>query len=197
MRIAMPQQDQDKTTPLSDDISNYSTDVETGDNDTHNKNSVHVSDPSSGTRRRKQLWYILGFVSVLLLAAIVVVAVLVFGGSGGQLTPQQQQLSEMANSISSKKDLQNSASPQYMAYNWLIHKDTFYNDADNIPRELAVQRYVLAAFYYATMGHKNWVATSNWLQGSECLGNWLGISCSDQGYVRTLKFGTSPQQSFG
>ena len=193
----MPQQDQNKMTPLSDDISNYSTDVETGENDAHNKKNAQFSDPSSGTRGRKQLWCILGFVSVLVLTAVVVVAVLVFGDSGGQLTPQQQQLSEIAYSISSKNDLQNSASPQYMAYNWLIHKDTFYNNDSNIPRELAAQRYVLAVFYYATMGHQQWVNTSNWLQGSECLGNWFGISCNDQGYVRTLKFGMSSQQCFG
>ena len=193
----MPQQDLNKMTPLSDDISNYSTDVETGDNNNHNKKNAHLSDRASGTRRRKQLWYILGFVSVLVLTAVVVVVVLVFGESGGQLTPQQQQLSEIAYSISSKNDLQNSASPQYMAYNWLIHHDTFYNNANNIPRELAAQRYVLAVFYYATMGHQQWVDTSNWLQGSECLGDWFGISCNDQGHVRTLKFGMSSQQCFG
>ena len=154
----MPQQDQNKSTPFSDDISKYShTDVETGDNVTaHNKKSSVVpvsARSSSGTRRRKQLWHTLGFVSVLVLVAVVVVAVVVFGGSGGPLTPQQQQLSEIVDSISSKKDLQNSASPQYMAYDWLIHQDAFYN-ADSIPTELVVQRYVLAVFYYATMGHQ-------------------------------------------
>jgi hypothetical protein len=183
--MAMPQQDQNKMTPLYD--------IETGGNAANNTKIGHVNNHSSGNRRRKQLWYILGFVSVLVVAAVVVVAVLV-GGSGGQLTPQQQQLSEIAKSVSSQKDLQNSASPQYMAYNWLLDEDTFYNDVDSMPRELVVQRYVLAVFYYATMGHQNWVATTNWLQGSECFGNWFGISCNDQGNVRTLKFGKSSRQ---
>ena len=191
MRIAMPQRDQNKMSPLSDFISNYSTDIETGDNNANNTKSGQVNNHASGTRRRTQLWYILGFVSVLIVVAVVVVAVLVVGGSGGQLTPQQQQLSEIVKSVSSQKDLQNSASPQYMAYNWLMSQNTIYNDADIIPRELAVQRYVLAVFYYATMGHQNWVVSSNWLQGSECLDNWFGVSCNDQGHVRTLKFGTS------
>ena len=160
MRIGMSQQDQNKMTPLSDDISNYSTDVETGDNDAHNQKNVHVSDRTRGIRPRKQLWYMLGFVTILVLVAMVVVAVLVSRGSGGQLSPLQQQLSEIAYSISSKKDLQNSGAPQYMAYNWLIHEDTFYNDAKNISRELVAQRYVLAVFYYATKGHQKWVDTS-------------------------------------
>ena len=174
--IAMPKEDQHKMTHLSDAISNYSTDIETGGNDASNTKRGQVNNRSSGNRRRKQWWYILAFVSVLVVAAIVVVAVLVVGGSGGQLTPQQQQLSEIAKSVSSQKDLQNSASPQFMAYNWLLDEDTFHNDVDSMPRELVVQRYVLAVFYYATMGHQNWVATTNWLQGSECLDNWFGIS---------------------
>jgi hypothetical protein len=189
--MAMPQQqDQNKMTPLSDAISNYSTDIETGGKDVSNTKRGLVN----GNRQRKQLWYVLGFVSVLVVAAIVVVAVLVAGGSGGLLTPQQQQLSEIAKSVSSQKDLQNSASPQYLAYNWLIDEDTFFNDADIMPRDLVVQRYILAVVYYATMGHQNWVNTTNWLQGSECLGNWFGISCNDQGNVRTLKFGKSSQK---
>jgi cytoskeletal protein RodZ len=190
MQISMPQQqqDQNKTTP----ISNYSMDIETGDQVAHNKTTSQSI--RNGTTRRRQMWYILGVVSVFVLVAVVLVAVLVVGGAGGQqLTPEQQQLHEIVNSISSQKDLQNSASPQYMAYNWLVHKDTFSND--NISREQVVQRYVLAVFYYATMGHQSWVASSNWLQGNECLGNWFGVSCSDQGHVRTLKFGKSSQRS--
>ena len=110
--MAMPQQDQNKVTPFSGATSNNSTDIETGCNDVSSAKGGHVNNRSNGNRRRKQLWYILGFVSVLVVAAIVVGAVLVVGGSGGQLTPQQQQLSEIAKSISSQKDLQNSASPQ-------------------------------------------------------------------------------------
>ena len=119
MQIAipmMPQQGQNKvTTTLSDVISNYSNNIETGGNDVNNMKSGHANNCSSGNIQRKQLWYILGFVSVLAVAAIVVVAVLVVGGSGGRLTHQQQQLSEIAKSISSQKYLKNSASPQYMA----------------------------------------------------------------------------------
>lgn len=191
MRDAIPQLDQNKMNPLSDAISTFSTDVETGtptNDDIHNNKKLVLS---SETKRRTRLWYLLGIVSVLVVAAVVVVAVLVFG-SNDQLTPQQQKLSEIAKSISSKKDLQNSASPQNMAYNWLIHKDTFYNDAETIPSELAIQRYVLAVFYYATMGDKNWEAAPNWLQGNECLNNWLGVSCNDQGSIRSLEFGKFP-----
>jgi hypothetical protein len=184
----MPQLDQSKMNPLSDAISTFSTDVETG-TPTNDGTNTRKGHRSNETRSRTRLWYILGGVSVLVLAAVVVVAVLVLVGSNDQMTPQQQKLSEIAKSISSKKDLQNSASPQNMAYNWLIHKDTFYNNARTITRELAVQRYVLAVFYYATMGDKNWGTASNWLQGNECLDNWLGVSCNDQGSIRTLEFG--------
>jgi hypothetical protein len=195
MRVSTPKLDQNNMNPS---LGAISTDVEAGtttNDDGHTKKDDH----SSGTtRRRKQLWYIIGGVSVLVLAAVVVVAVLVFA-SQDDFTPQQQQLSEIAKSISNKQDLQNPASPQNMAYNWLIHQDTFYSDADAIPRELVVQRYVLAVFYYATMGHPNWVPTSKWLQGHECLGDWLGVSCNDQGFVSTLEFGksTNISQPFG
>ena len=176
-------------------IRNDSIDIETGVNNNvvNNMKSGHAN--HRGNRRRLWLYILLGFVTVLVVAAMVVVAVVVAagGGSDAPLTPQQQQLSEIAKSVSRQKDLQNSASPQNMAYHWLIHQDEFANDS-SLPKELIVQRYVLAVFYYATMGHQNWETASNWLEGSECLDNWFGISCNDQGQVRTLKFGKSSQQ---
>jgi len=147
-----------------------------------------VSENSGRLRRHPRLWYILGGVSMLLLAAVITVAVLVFKPSGG-LTSQQQQLSEFAKSISSEEDLQNKASPQALAYEWLVNEDTFYKDSENIPRDWAVQRYVLAIFYYATKGPYNWEVTTGWLKDSECRDEWLGVACNDQGYVRTLAFG--------
>ena len=189
----MPHLDQHKMHPLTDAMSTFSTDdAETGAHTNDDAYTKKDGRSSGTTRRRKQLWYIMGCVSVLVLAAVVVVAVLVFS-SQDQFTPQQQQLSEIAKSISSKKDLHNPASPQNMAYNWLIHQDTFHSEADTIPREMAVQRYVLAVFYFATRGYQNWVATSTWLKGNECLDNWLGVTCNDQGYIRTLEFGKSTQ----
>lgn len=143
---------------------------------------------SNGKGRRKRLWYILGAVSMLMLATVITVATLVFGSAGG-LTSQQQQLSTVAKSISSESDLQNPASAQATAYHWLVYEDTFYKDATNIPKDWAAQRYVLAVFYHATMGPYEWEVATNWLEGSECLGAWFGVACSDQGYVRTLAFG--------
>lgn len=154
-----------------------------------------VTENSSQLGRRPRLWYVLGGVSLLLLAAVIAVAVLVFGPGGG-LSPQQQQLSEIAKSISSEEDLQNKASPQALAYEWLVYEDKFYRDTDNIPRDWAEQRYVLAVFYYATMGPYSWEVTTNWLKDSECRDEWWGIACSVQGYVRTLAFGKFTAHTF-
>ena len=149
-----------------------------------------LSNSSSDHGRRKRWWYILGAASMVLLAAVIAVAVLV-SGSGGDLTSQQQQLSEISKSLSSESDLQDTNSPQAKAYQWLVYDDILYKDAKSIPKEWAAQRYVLAVFYYATMGPYKWELGTNWLQGSECLDEWLGIACNDQGFVRTLAFGKS------
>ena len=196
--VPVPQQDEhEMDAPLTTIGISNPTDVETGTESDISANTNKKS-PGQGLRngtggvaRRRRLWYILGGVSVLLLAAAIAVAVVVFGSRGGGLTPQQQQLSEIAKSISSEDDLHDSATPQAMAYGWLINEDTFYEGLDTIPRDLAAQRYVLAVFYYATNGPDKWKLTTNWLMGSECLAEWSGISCNDQGSVRTLQFGTS------
>jgi len=148
-----------------------------------------LNETSSRLRGRpRRLWYMLGAVSCLLLASVIAVAVLVFGKKDG-LTAQQQQLHEIAYKISSEKDLQNKSSPQALAYDWLVNVDTLYAEADEVPEVWAIQRYVLAVFYFSTMGPYNWEVSTNWLEGSECLGKWEGLSCSDQGYVRTVAFG--------
>lgn len=152
-----------------------------------------VSESERSTKRPK-LWYVLGGVSILLVGAVIAVAVLM--ANRGGMTPQQEQLSEIAKSISSPEDLGNKASPQAKAYEWLVYEDKLWADANEIPRDMAVQRYVLAVFYFSTSGPFSWEDNSNWLKGSECLSEWTGLNCNDQSEVRAVAFGKSVTGGF-
>ena len=179
---------------------------------TNNNNSKidHIEEPVDETdearftqlnsfdekRRRPTLWYVLAFISVLLIGAVIAVGVVVTGNKGGNmdkqsLTIRQQELSDIVASISDPATLADSSSPQAQAKNWLVYDDNLWvNETDVVTREMAVQRYVLAAFYFATSG-PSWIGNT-WLQGHECnTGNtsWTGIKCNTNGQVRALALG--------
>ena len=142
---------------------------------------------SADKRRRSTLCYVVAFVSLLIGAAIGVGIVLAGKKSG--LTLRQQELSDIVSSISDPAALADSASPQAKARHWLVFDDKLWVDKDEVvTREMAVQRYVLATFYFATSGPKSWVG-NNWLQGHECDNSWTGIKCNASGQVRALALG--------
>lgn len=144
-------------------------------------------------RRPKRLWYSLTAISVVLFVAVITLMVLTIGG-GNKLSPQQQQLSNIAKSISDESDLKTQTSPQAQAYNWLVFEDELFTKSDtDIPQGLATQRYVLAVFYFATSGMTAWQDKAQWLLPtiSECHEGklWTGLSCNEQGEVRAMVFG--------
>jgi len=156
--------------------------------DSKKKNFERFADEvSPSSTKHPRLWYGLGGVSVLLLGAVIAVAIIVAGQGG--MTSQQQVLSDLAKQISSEADLENKSSPQAQAYDWLVFQDDMWAGVEEIPRDLAVQRYVLAVFYFSTSGPSTWQVKGNWLQGNECVDEWTGVSCSDGGEVRTVALG--------
>jgi hypothetical protein len=138
-------------------------------------------------RRRPTLWYALACFSLLLIGAVVAVGVTVAGNNKNDLSPRQQELSDYVASISDPAALADSARPQAKAYHWLVFDDDLWvNESDVVTKEMAVQRYVLATFYFATSGPNSWIENT-WLQGHEC--SWTGIQCNTADQVRALVLG--------
>ena len=78
--------------------------------------------------------------------------------------------------------------PQGQAYKWLMDEDAYFANTA-ITRAMAMQRYVLGVFYFATGGPNTWLE-NNWLAGAECSSEWTGITCNELGEVKTIIFGT-------
>jgi hypothetical protein len=112
----------------------------------------------------------------------------------------------------------NSASPQDLAMEWLIHNDTFVSCLDEESTSTIVQRYVLAVLYFSTSGG-NWSdcsasetlteetcglevsifyseyapngGTKAWLSPvSEC--EWGGVICNQDTQVDQIEIGKPP-----
>lgn len=133
------------------------------------------------------------------------------------MTPaeRKQKIRTTLATISDVKLLDDIATPQGSAFDWIIRHDTLYICPGDV--ESLIQRYVLATLYYSTKGD-NWsfcssdptsdcpesvstaVAMSNgwecdadstrWLAGSnEC--SWCGITCADGMYATEIDIGKS------
>ena len=88
--------------------------------------------------------------------------------------------------VSSDDALNNKDSPQGKASLWVTIDDTIspplQPDTDDDAQ--IIQRYVLAAFYYAT-GGDGWTNGNGWL-GSETECDWFRVNCNGSGVVRGL-----------
>lgn len=144
-------------------------------------------------RQRQSLLYVLACILCVLIGAAITVGVILLGNksSPAPLTPCQQELSSAITLISDAATLDEPTSSQAKAYHWLVFNDSLCaNEHAVVTNEMAVQRYVLAVFYFATSGPETWSANT-WLQGPECNGNtsWTGINCNTKGQVRALVLG--------
>jgi len=93
---------------------------------------------------------------------------------------------EVLSQVTPESELQNSVTPQGMAYLWILNMDT---DVDPCTDPfVSQQRYALATFYYST-GGDSWTEKTNWLTDvSEC--DWFGVTCHEATKaVSVLKFG--------
>jgi hypothetical protein len=96
-------------------------------------------------------------------------------------------------------DIDNLSVHQLEALTWLADEDELALDFQNVDPTIVVQRFALAAFYYATDGwpaclqflsqldHCNWTAT----EGIECGNRYnnsgmVGVTCDGNGYVTSL-----------
>jgi hypothetical protein len=149
-------------------------------------NIEYSSAASEKPIRTKKFWCILISVSCLFIGIIIAVSMLVSGKD--TFSSQQQEISEIAISISGQESIDDEYSPQRKAYMWIVYDDTLYqNENESLNRDAVIQRYVLSVFFYATNGPL-W-ADNNWLSGSECAGAWTGIKCNSQDQVISLFLG--------
>jgi hypothetical protein len=118
---------------------------------------------------------------------VAVIAVAVAVSQSENLSSNQKEISDILISISGDEAISNKYSSQRKAYNWMVHNDKYFADSETLDRNAVVQRYVLAAFYYATNGPL-WKA-NNWLKGGECSDEWTGLQCNNEGQVLSLSLG--------
>ena len=105
------------------------------------------------------------------------------------LTIRQQAMQDILVRITEPKVLEDETTPQYRARQWLFFGD---NNEIEIEEPRIIQRFALAAIFFATGGEDSWTDAYNWLQGNECDGDfWHGLSCNPQGQVRAILFGKS------
>ena len=152
-------------------------------------NIEYSSAASEKPFRTNRFWCLLISMSCIFIGIVVAVSLLLSGKNTlSSLSSQQQEISEIAISVSGQESIDNVHSPQRKAYTWIVHDDKlFQNTKEPLIHDAVVQRYVLSVFYFATNGPL-WVE-NNWLSESECNDAWTGIKCNSQNQVISLLLG--------
>eukprot|EP00545_Synedropsis_sp_CCMP1620_P007559 CAMPEP_0119003380 /NCGR_PEP_ID=MMETSP1176-20130426/527_1 /TAXON_ID=265551 /ORGANISM="Synedropsis recta cf, Strain CCMP1620" /LENGTH=426 /DNA_ID=CAMNT_0006954979 /DNA_START=169 /DNA_END=1449 /DNA_ORIENTATION=+ len=141
--------------------------------------------PNGGMSRRKRYIWIGGIVVVLLLIIIIPIAVVV-PKKNAEAAEKDEMLAMISSTLEREgvdsSGLGNSNHHQGKAFNWI------FESSDGMERSQILQRYALAAFYYATNGVETkytpvnppaWVSSVNWLSDQhEC--EWQGVQCSSR-----------------
>jgi hypothetical protein len=149
-------------------------------------NIEYSSAASEKPFRTRRFWCLMISMSCFFIGVIVLVSVLFSGGK--TMSHQQQEISEIAISISGQESIDDEYSPQRKAYMWIVHDDNLFQNAEeSLNRDAVIQRYVLSVFYFATNGPL-WVE-NNWLRGDECTDVWTGIKCNSQNQVISIYLG--------
>jgi len=114
------------------------------------------------------------------------------------LAKRFMQIQEIVRPVSGYDALVDSASPQFLALDWIANRDLFQIDPSD---PLLIQRYALAVLYFATNGDE-WKNQLKWLSGDhEC--QWTGDggvrNCNEAGQVTDLSLtnnlkGTIPKE---
>jgi hypothetical protein len=134
--------------------------------------------------RKRQIACIL--IAVLVVIAIIVgVVVGLLNRPPSSSTPAFAPLPVSLESIlpsSTIERLEDTSSPQYLAFKWATEQDTVpVNDLpyDGQARlERMKQRFALATLFYATGGERSWEWKENWLNTTVAECYWTGIFCS-------------------
>jgi len=179
--------DEDIDNPSSSSVSSNGSDDES-ESDANSYDSID----DLKKRRSSCVYAILGLVSLGFLAGIIALSVIVFGGKDGGspstaiLTARQEALHGIIKTVVDASILMDQEAPQYRAHRWLIYEDLLgLAPASGASHERVVQRYSLAVFFFATGGARKW-KSHNWLDGDECIEEWDGVGCTDDGIVRVL-----------
>jgi hypothetical protein len=70
--------------------------------------------------------------------------------------------------------LENSSTPQYMAFNWTTTGNPHLANASD---KQIIQRYALATIFFSTNGN-SWRVKTGWLDGGEECTGWHGLNCT-------------------
>lgn len=148
----------------------------------------------------KRIIILVSLFIVSLMAAVVAMGIVALKRNGisqsseaedGKVLSREYTLNQIIARISDSEALQTKGSPQYLAREWLIFANNLQlTPGANMTYTRISQRYALAVFYFSTGGEKSW-SSNNWMWGEECEGllAWEGISCTEDGHVRSLAFG--------
>ena len=99
--------------------------------------------------------------------------------------PREEAIEAILVQITDGPILTNPATPQGMAYRWLVNDDPLQIDPCTYPT--VEQRYALATLYFGTEG-AGWVDSTSWLSvAGEC--DWFGITCAG-GMATSIELGT-------
>jgi hypothetical protein len=142
----------------------------------------------SRSRRMKLAGTFLLLLVILIVVGVVLGIKLPQPNQPNQPTLSPEALRALLSSVSSDqgKALQNSSTPQNMAFNWLSDDNP---DLGNYTNETIIQRYALATLYFSTNGY-SWENNASWLDNGEECGRWQPsdgeVTCSDTGVVAHL-----------
>jgi len=105
-------------------------------------------------------------------------------------------LSENLNLLPDDFRLDNEASPQYLAADWIANED---ESSPEVGTNQFLQRYILAVFYFSTGGDETWedchrndprcTVGFSWLRGSQPECKWYGVRCDEPGKVTRILIG--------
>lgn len=161
-------------------------------NDSDSDDSSYDSIDEQKKRRKPYVYAVMALVSIVLLVGIITLSVVVFGGKKGTqystpiLTARQEALHNIIKAVVDSNLLTDPESPQYRAHQWLLYEDSLgLAPASGASRERVLQRYALAAFYFATGGPQSWKGNT-WMEGDECEEDWDGVGCTDDGIIHVL-----------
>jgi Leucine rich repeat len=152
---------------------------EYGDAAPSTESEEYISDK---TRRMSPLIaQIRGFMGTKYFAAVIlatltgiVVSMIYAGGGGvhGDETSMQTYIVDQG--ISSASAFQSADSPQSLALKWVSHEGRAHLNPEDPG---AIDRYILAVFYYGSDGHKGaWKSSKNWLT-TKGVCSWEGVQC--------------------
>jgi Leucine-rich repeat (LRR) protein len=142
--------------------------------------------PATSIRRARQVTFVIA--AMVVTALIVGAAVGLVFGLARNNTQQQPETFQFEASFRATlppytlQNLENTRSPQYRAFEWILDHYQLLGLLDPQNDELylrATQRFALATLYFAMGGEVSWNSSSRWLSIDDDECSWHGCCCDD------------------